>query len=229
MVHYTIHACPARMWYVEKYLIPSMLKQGIQEEQILLWNDTNKRGNLWSFVDSMKWAKRDSWHLQDDILLASNFKEKTEEYDDGIVAGFVTTFDTNYWNAKAEDLPVGEVPIEKIWWSFQCIRIPLQYAQEFTDWWYTVAVNDGEIIRKCINKNKSDDWAFYKFIKAYHPELTAYNIAPNIVNHMGDLLGGSVVNEQRKNRYVRSLLWDEPELITQLEKELNGTKNGGDE
>ena len=31
---YMIHTCEARLWYVEEYLIPSMLKQGIKEDDI---------------------------------------------------------------------------------------------------------------------------------------------------------------------------------------------------
>ena len=220
MAHYTIHACPKRMWYVEEYLLPSMYEQGIQKENILIWNDVNKRGNMWSFVDSMRWARHDSWHLQDDIIIARNFKEQTEKYDSGVVAGFVTTFDTTAWNMKPEELPTGEVPIKKVWWSFQCIRIPLEYAKEFADWWYKIAVNDGTIISKCINKNKNDDWAFYKWIKAYHPDITAYNLKPNIVDHIDCLLGGSVINSARGNRNVRSLLFEDTDLVNELEKKL---------
>ena len=31
MSSYIIHACPARMWYVNGYLIPSMREQGIED------------------------------------------------------------------------------------------------------------------------------------------------------------------------------------------------------
>lgn len=221
MAHYTIHACPKRMWYVNEYLIPSMLKQGIPKENILVWNDEHKRGNMWSFVDSMQWAKCDGWHIQDDVIIARNFKEQTEKYDSGVVAGFVTTFDTTAWNMKPDELLSGEVPIKNVWWSFQCIRIPLQYAKEFAEWWYKIAVNDGAIISKCINKNKNDDWAFYKWIKAYHPDITAYNLKPNIIDHIDCILGGSVINKERGNRNVRSLFFDDIDLVEQLERKLN--------
>ena len=221
MAHYTIHACPKRMWYVEEYLLPSMREQGIKDSDILVWNDKNRRGNMRSFVNSMQWAKCDSWHLQDDIIIARNFREKTEEYDEGVVAGFVTSFDLNYWNAKAEDLPIGEVPIKNVWWSFQCIRIPKQCAKEFAEWWYKIAVNDGAIISKCINKNKNDDWAFYKWIKAYHPDITAVNLKPNIVDHIDYMLGGSIINKERGNRNVGSLFFDDIDLVEQLERKLN--------
>ena len=47
-MHYMIHACPQRMWYVEGFLIPSMKAQGISEEEITVWNDTEGKGNLFS-------------------------------------------------------------------------------------------------------------------------------------------------------------------------------------
>ena len=42
---YMIHCCPKRMWYVEEYLIPSMLRQGIDRDSIIIWND-NKGGEI---------------------------------------------------------------------------------------------------------------------------------------------------------------------------------------
>ena len=43
---YLIHAMPKRMWYVEKYLIPSMIEQGIAKENIRVYNDEKGEGNL---------------------------------------------------------------------------------------------------------------------------------------------------------------------------------------
>jgi len=36
---YMIHSCNSRLWYVEQYLIPSMIKQNIPREDIILFND----------------------------------------------------------------------------------------------------------------------------------------------------------------------------------------------
>ena len=46
MAKYLIHACPKRMWYVQEYLVPSLLKQGIYESDISVYNDIDGLGNL---------------------------------------------------------------------------------------------------------------------------------------------------------------------------------------
>ena len=53
-MRYMIHAAPPRMWYVEDFLIPSMTAQGIQDEEITIWNDEKMEGNLPSFLASMR-------------------------------------------------------------------------------------------------------------------------------------------------------------------------------
>ncbi len=41
-----IHACPAREWYVTDFLVPSLIDQGISENEISVWVDRDGRGNL---------------------------------------------------------------------------------------------------------------------------------------------------------------------------------------
>ena len=41
---YMIHLTPKREWYVNEYLIPSMIKQGIKREDIIKWNDDKGYG-----------------------------------------------------------------------------------------------------------------------------------------------------------------------------------------
>jgi len=36
---YMIHACPERIWYVNNYLVPELLNQGITTQDIIVWND----------------------------------------------------------------------------------------------------------------------------------------------------------------------------------------------
>ena len=90
-MRYLIHACPAREWFVEGYMVPEMKRQGIPEEEIEIWMDRNGDGNLMSCMKSFEeCGKRNggTWHLQDDVVLASDFAEKTRTHDDGLVCGF---------------------------------------------------------------------------------------------------------------------------------------------
>ena len=51
MERYVIHACPDRMWYVDGFLLPSLLEQGICRDDILIWNDEERKGNLWAAME----------------------------------------------------------------------------------------------------------------------------------------------------------------------------------
>ena len=53
-----IHACDDRMWYVNDFLVPSLLAQGIPKSSIKLWADTEHKGNLAGVVHGMRKASR---------------------------------------------------------------------------------------------------------------------------------------------------------------------------
>ena len=79
MAQYLIHTYPKRLWYVEQYLIPSMLAQGIDKASIIVYNDVNKEGNLLSCMKAFASVNNDdngTWHLQDDVLICKDFKER---------------------------------------------------------------------------------------------------------------------------------------------------------
>lgn len=73
-MHFLIHACRAREWYVNDFLIPSMTAQGIHKEDIEVWMDSNNDGCLFScmkcFYEMGNRGDGDTWHLQDDVLLS---------------------------------------------------------------------------------------------------------------------------------------------------------------
>ena len=51
-----IHTCNKREWYVYDFLIPSLIKQGISKDEIKVWHDYKRIGNLQSFIES-KWKE----------------------------------------------------------------------------------------------------------------------------------------------------------------------------
>ena len=128
---YLIHTFPKRLWYVEKYLIPSMIEQGIKKKDIYIYNDENGFGNLFAFLDSIRFIinnlskEKGLWHLQDDVIISKDFKERTESInklniDNIVVNGFV-----NKWYANLEKS--GRVNVKDYWYSFPCIYIPNRY------------------------------------------------------------------------------------------------------
>ena len=212
MAKYLIHTCKDRLWYVNKYLIPSMRKQGIKKKDIVVYNDRKREGQLISLIKSYdKTNGEDFWHLQDDIIISSKFKEKTEEYDSGIVCGFCNGFSISR---------PGRVVLFDMWYSMPCIRIPGYIFKEFVEW-----LNDESTkntFRSYIEENKHDDVLFEAFMKNTYPKTLTYNLAPNIVNHIDHLLGGSIINKSRSKstEFIMSRFWDEPELLDHIEQEL---------
>ncbi len=215
MAKYMIHLIPEREWYVNKYLVPSMLKQGIKNEDIYLWNDEQHLGNLTSFVESMKVCgdyKCDGvWHLQDDVMISHRFKEFTEKLDnEGVVCGIC-------YKKQTDPLPNLRVDKDKMWWSFQCIRIPTSVAKGFADWYFSYA-GKTTVYKEYTAENKFDDTMFWIYLQDFNKEIkTVYNAVPNLVNHIDYLIGGSSLGYNR-DFILEAHFWDDEEDIKALEK-----------
>lgn len=217
MAKYLIHACNKRMWYVENFLIPSLHEQGIEEVEVYL--DKNGDGCLKSFVESAKERPREggTWHLQDDVVICRNFKELTEKYDDGLVCAFTCEYDNN-------PKPGLTTVKNNTWWSFPCIRIPNDIIHNFHEWIDIYVWRDPQYGRY-VKSKKYDDFIFKVFIESYYPNEPVLNLAPNLVDHVDYLLGGSVINRQRTMSNVRSMYWDDEELVDDLAKRIEEYKN----
>lgn len=214
---YMIHTCPKRKWYVDRFLIPSMIKEGISKDEILVYEDTNGDGNLKSCLNSFRLIslrdETDTWHLQDDIIISSNFKRVTYRFDryvpEKIMCGMCMSIDED--RAK----PIGVVSTDNLWYSFQCIRIPNKIAGEFVDWLEA----NSKLYDAFIRGNKYDDSLFKIFLSKEYSDLGGINIYPNIVEHIDYLLGGSLLNpdfpSERKSEYFL-----EQFLVTDLEQNL---------
>ena len=223
MTKYIIHACPERMWYVKGYLIPSMTEQGIDRANIKVHLDKNKVGNLESCMRLFRSMGRlgdgvsGTWHLQDDVLISSNFKKKTEQYDSGIVCGFCNVvFDgmvTNY---------IWGVPAQFMWLSFPCIRIPDYLAWECADWYYNHVVPN-DLYADIRAEGKGDDVIWKQFVQECHSEAMVVNMKPNIVEHVDYLIGGSLINSQRDG-IRKAFYWEEPELTQNLASRLKNRR-----
>ena len=73
------------------------MEQGTREEEIIEVRDAEGRGNMASFLESMKLVKEtlepmtSAWHIQDDVLLCRDFVSRAEEIMrgwDGVACGF---------------------------------------------------------------------------------------------------------------------------------------------
>ena len=214
MAKYLIHACPQRLWYVEEHLIPSMVAQGIDRGDISIFTDTEKLGNLEAFMQSLLLIEEGSgvWHMQDDVVISKQFRRWTEEYDDGVVCGFCSKY--------SRMMPAGLVDVKYMWYSFPCIRIPNVIAQEFSTWFYRECMYN-PAYTTYIQKKKYDDSIFHDYMESHCPEMEVLNLAPNIVEHIDYLIGGSTINPGHNEEPIKSLYWDEQDTIIALRRELD--------
>lgn len=214
---FLIHTCPKRIWYVRTFLIPSMLEQGISDDDILVYNDENRDGQLTSFLKSYDYIKdEDTWHLQDDIIISKNFRKIAEERTEEIVCGFC--------NSYSKQQP-GRTNAYNMWYSMPCIRISDRVFSGFYEWMYKQETR--KKFRHYFMENKHDDVFLQFYVRENCPQMVIYNVAPNMVNHIDHLIGGSLINQMRdkSTQEIMSSYWEEPELLEELEKNIVSSKH----
>ena len=207
-----IHTYPKRLWYVEEYLIPSLLAQGIDKAAVNVYNDSFGDGNLLACMKAFASVPEDdkgTWHLQDDVIICKDFKKRTEEYDDGLVCGFSSL---KYDGDIKEN--IGQVSRKQMWFSFPCIRIPNKMARECSEW-VTKYIIGNPVYFDYWKNGVNDDWAFKSYLQEFHPDCRAINLSSNLVDHIDYLIGGGSGAKQRE-RPVRSQYWQDDYLVEEL-------------
>lgn len=211
-MQYMIHAMPKRLWYVEQYLIPSMIEQGIDNKDILVYNDDKQEGNLKACMNA--YLQLDdtgtTWHLQDDVVISNRFAEVTKRNTKGIVCGFKSVYDG--------EKPGGSVNVNDMWFSFLCIHIPNSTAKKCATWVLRYIIGN-PIYKEWWENGKNDDMLFRKFIEQYYKDIMVLNLNPNIVDHIDYLIGGTV-NSSKRGKQIRSKLWEDNKAVQELEKKL---------
>ena len=215
-----IHTYPKRLWYVEEYLIPSMLKQGIQRAQIKVYNDDIKEGNLKACMRAFAKVRNDdghTWHLQDDVCICKDFKKRTEKIDkefDGIVCGFSTA-------RYNRDVPAGKVKLRLMWFSFPCIRIPNKIAIECSNWVLMYMIGNPCYVGFW-KDGVNDDWCFKQFLQTYYQDIDVWNLNPNLVDHIDYLIGGG--SGGKRDCQVRAQYWEDESIVEELANALDNNK-----
>lgn len=215
-----IHTYPKRLWYVEEYLIPSLLKQGIAKEDITVYNDINKDGNLRACMNAFALCPDDlegTWHLQDDVIICKDFFKRTTNYDNGLVCGFSSKMYDGDTKSK-----IGAVPRSRMWFSFPCMRIPNKMARGCAEW-VTKYIIGNPVYKQYWEKGRNDDWAFRSYLKEFHKDCVALNIIPNLVDHVDYLLGGGSGGKRKEQ--VRAQYWEDDDLVEELENALDYNEN----
>jgi hypothetical protein len=205
------------MWYVEKYLVPSMREQGC--ENISIYVDEKHEGSMKAHMHSFLQLPNDgngTWHLQDDVIISRDFKATTEKYDGGIICAFASEM-------YDKDKPAGNVHILDHWFSFPCIRIPNKIARGCAEWTLQYIIGN-PIYRKFWESGRNADWAFWMYVKDYCKTERVLNLAPNLVDHIDWLIGGSA-NARNRPKPCRSKYWEDEDLVEELERRLQDVAN----
>lgn len=224
MAYYMIHACENRLWYVRDFLLPSMIDQGINPDNILVYRDKNEIGNLRAWVDSCNRLSVQSrskmiknvWHLQDDVVISKDFKTITEQYENNeIVCGFTCGYD--------KEPQVGTFKLEehKMWYSFPCINISTVLTTSFANW-ANGNLWQSQHFKGAVKRNNCDDLIFREWLYDNHGSIEEINLAPNVVNHIDKWLGGSICNKQRDpDKDTMSIFWEDKGELSKLKKALD--------
>lgn len=228
MAKYLIHTCKDREWYVKNFLIPSMVKQGIDRNNIYIYIDNNEEGNLLSCMNAFELVSNISkfgdlnnitWHLQDDVAISKEFKQYTEvDYESDIICAFCTR--------EQIARPIGKVDPIDMWYSFQCIGIRNGIASACGNWFYLNGIWTKDII-PYFEKGLGDDEVFKYYCTNICSGFKVLNLMPNLVEHIDFLIGGSTAAKgmpQRRAMYLK----DGTEIVQKLMEELKqyeGKKN----
>lgn len=216
MAKYLIHTCKEREWYVRDFLVPSMVKQGIEYNNIFIYIDSRHEGNLLSCMDAFEQCYKFDfneiiWHLQDDVAISKEFKQYTEaKYESDIVCAFCTR--------EQIARPIGQVDPVDMWYSFQCIGIKNEIASACGNWFFTNGIFDKNII-PYFEKGLGDDEVFKYYCTEVCSGLKVLNLIPNLVEHIDFLIGGSTAAKgmpQRRAMYLK----DGTEIVQNLMEEL---------
>lgn len=203
MTKIVIHTYPTRLWYVNNFLVPSLIDQGLTD--IIIFNDKYHIGNLMAFILSLK-NIGDAWHLQDDVIISKDFAKRIKKYKNFSCGFCAEGFQT--------EIVEGTTNIKNMWYSFPCLFIPGTIAEDFYNWF--MDKEKSADFNQMISTGKMDDLIFKEFLVQHYPDMEVENISPNLVDHIDYLIGGSVANKARK-KIARAKSFQDLELVKDLE------------
>ena len=228
-----IHACPPRMKYIEQYLVPSLINQGISNNEIKICCDVNGAGNLTSCMQVFSSMKDvgGAWHLQDDVIICRDFFDRIKtlesKYGDKVICGYCWEKDPNVGvTEKAANVDTIEVVPSHMWWSFPCIYIPNVIANKCERWFNSTAVYDEKYITYLVTK-QCDDYFFREFLRIYYGDnKIAVHTFPCLVDHIDYLIGGSQVKSINRPVETHAAWFPDGDLIKELKNKLNICEEG---
>ena len=200
-----IHACKQREAYVREFLVPELKNQGFDDVDVFM---DPGRGNLEAYLESYRKLPEAGyiWHLEDDVVPDSRFYwwSRGLKYFDGIICGFGAG---QYYGLRdfGYCIDPGDMFL-----SFPCIRIPCGIIKGFLRWFDDNWKKYADIVKS----GKEIDTLFREYV--IKSRVPAFNFMPCMVEHVDDILGGSIVNPDRIQ--VRAVVFDDPEQVERVRR-----------
>lgn len=222
-----IHAYPKRMWYVNEYIVPSLVSAGVSPADIFVYNDEKLEGNLVSCMRSLLYysdvfeGDNDIWSLQDDVIICKGFKERCESLSDhDIVMGY---------SGECEPEKHDKVrPLCKahLWWSAPCMKMTPEIMRDISDFfWSRLAASHKYLLYH--NLGKCDDVVINDYIadrlEKKKDGLDILQVSPSLVDHVDYLIGGSAINSQR-TAIAKSKDFVDKDLVEELKESIERRK-----
>lgn len=160
-------------------IIESLHTSGFTDDEIVVFEDTEYKGCIWSMFEAFKLMDEDCIYLQDDVILTSNFKEKMN----GLIKKTKGKFVINLFKMREADDKIGYQPPFYSWWSFQGLFIPSKIKDEFLSWFLSLKESDYPRWVKVRFEQKYDDGLFLDWLIKIHKPAYVYNQGPNWVQH----------------------------------------------
>jgi hypothetical protein len=216
-VNVMIHTCAKRVDYVNKFLVPELKRQGI--ENIIVYNDENMEGNLKSFLKSLEAIPNDiKWtvHLQDDVWPGSNFKKLCEiKFKEHPEVEVICMYCSQYDNKNSIYLQSHR----RSWFSLPCIKIKNCLINDFIQW---ANLKDTRIRYKDIfDSGKNDDVLFKKYLN--ETGKLVINYACSSVQNIDNLINGSTINN--RNFTIQNTYFNDDEAIKRLKNLISEEEN----
>jgi hypothetical protein len=216
-VNVMIHTCAKRVDYVNKFLVPELKRQGI--ENIIVYNDENMEGNLKSFLKSLEAIPNDKkWtvHLQDDVWPGSNFKKLCEiKFKEHPEVDVICMYCSQYDNKNSIYLQSHR----RSWFSLPCIKIKNCLINDFVKW---ANLKDTRIRYKDIfDSGKNDDVLFKKYLN--ETGKLVINYACSSVQNVDYLISGSTINN--RSFTIQNPYFNDDEAIKRLKNLISEEEN----
>jgi len=158
------------------------------------------------------------WHLQDDVLIASDFVARIKDMPKHIICNGFVYADQSNTRLKNICSKTGAQNVRDYWFSFPCCYIPNKYIHGFISWFHQDVLQAGKYVNK-VKVGLYDDFFFWQYMKIEHKQDYILNVVPNLVQHVDYMIGGSVNNS--KNKWHRTAFyWNEHEREKDLERRI---------